>query len=111
MRKNAFTLPFTIFIAFITILIVTGSASLFKTQMQYEKRIQNYYLALAELNLALVTAKEENSLPTDFNTTYAESSISCHFIKDKSSYGCQITLKNGFALSKIISIEKTTNAK
>ncbi|MBC1685237.1 competence protein ComG [Listeria welshimeri] len=107
MRKNAFTLPFTIFIAFITILIVTGSASLFKTQMQYEKRIQNYYLALAELNLALVTAKEEGSLPT----TYAESSISCHFIKDKSSYDCQITLKNGFALSKIISIEKTTNAK
>lgn len=50
MKTNAFTLPFTIFIALISILIVTGSASIFKTQIQYEKMIQNYYLASTKLN-------------------------------------------------------------
>ncbi|EAD9766753.1 TPA: competence protein ComG, partial [Listeria monocytogenes] len=33
MKTNAFTLPFTIFIALISILIVTGTASIFKTQI------------------------------------------------------------------------------
>ncbi|HDA9568058.1 TPA: competence protein ComG, partial [Listeria innocua] len=97
MKNNGFTLPFVLFIALITILIVTGSASIFKTQIQYEKQLQNYYLASAELNLALLVAKDDSTLVKRFNIKYGSSIIECQSTDDTlSSFSCKITLENGY---------------
>ncbi|EFR87836.1 hypothetical protein [Listeria marthii] len=101
MRRNAFTLPFTIFIAFITILIVTGSASIFKTQIQYEKMIQNYYLASTKLNLALLEAKETAKLSQQLEINYSDADISCQATNSNlSEFNCKIILQNGYTLTK-----------
>lgn len=103
MKSNAFTLPFTIFIALITIVIVSGSASLFKTQVQYEKMIQNYYLASTELNLAVMKAQKASNITEEYGT----SKINCELVKSSSTeYKCQIVLENGYELSKNIFLEK-----
>ncbi|MBF2563757.1 competence protein ComG [Listeria seeligeri] len=103
MKSNAFTLPFTIFIALITIAIVSGSASIFKTQVQYEKMIQNYYLASTELNLAFMQAQKTSN----FTEEYGTSKIKCESVKSSpTECKCQIVLKNGYELSKIIFLEK-----
>ncbi|MBC6295700.1 competence protein ComG [Listeria sp. FSL L7-1517] len=105
MKQNAFTLPFTIFIALITILIVTGSASIFKRQIAYEKMIQNYYLASAELNLVVMNAKEA-SIPASFTRKYGSSKIKCASTTNISEeYNCQILLENGYLFSKKFTIK------
>ncbi|EKZ0313642.1 competence protein ComG [Listeria monocytogenes] len=104
MKANAFTLPFTIFIALISILIVTGSASIFKTQIQYEKMIQNYYLASTKLNLAFIEIKETSSLSHQFKTTYKGTKIDCQATDNQlTEFNCQITLENGYILTKTTS--------
>ncbi|MBC1374286.1 competence protein ComG [Listeria farberi] len=101
MKHNGFTLPFTLFIAFITILIVTGSTSIFKTQIQYEKQLQNYYLASAELNLALLVAKNDSKLASQFSIKYGNSIIRCQSTNEAlSTFTCNITLENGYTLTK-----------
>ncbi|MBK3914566.1 competence protein ComG [Listeria ivanovii] len=106
MKPNAFTLPFTIFIALLTILIVTGSASIFKRQVEYEKMIQNYYLASAELNLTIIKMKKA-SVQSNFTETYGRSEIKCASINNKSNeFKCHILLENGYLLSKNIIIAK-----
>ncbi|MBC1440476.1 competence protein ComG [Listeria innocua] len=101
MKNNGFTLPFILFIALITILIVTGSSSIFKTQIQYEKQLQNYYLASAELNLALLVAKDDSMLANQLNIKYGSSIIKCQSTDDTlSSFNCNITLENGYTLTK-----------
>ncbi|MDT0016622.1 competence protein ComG [Listeria swaminathanii] len=101
MKTNAFTLPFTIFIAFITILIVTGSASIFKTQIQYEKMIQNYYLASTKLNLALIQTKESSLLSGDFKINYGDADVTCQATDSSlATFNCKITLQNGYTLTK-----------
>ncbi|EAE5922582.1 Late competence protein ComGG [Listeria monocytogenes FSL J1-208] len=104
MKTNAFTLPFTIFIALISILIVTGSASIFKTQIQYEKMIQNYYLASTKLNLAFIEIKETSSLSNQFNLNYKGTQIKCQSTNNHlTEFNCQITLQNGYTLTKTTS--------
>ncbi|EFS6813635.1 competence protein ComG [Listeria monocytogenes] len=104
MKTNAFTLPFTIFIALISILIVTGSASIFKTQIQYEKMIQNYYLASTKLNLAFIEIKETSSLLYQFKTNYKGTKIDCQATGNQlTEFNCQITLENGYTLTKTTS--------
>ncbi|EFB0932510.1 competence protein ComG [Listeria monocytogenes] len=104
MKTNAFTLPFTIFIALISILIVTGSASIFKTQIQYEKMIQNYYLASTKLNLAFIEIKETSSLSHQFKTNYKGTKIDCQATDNQpTEFNCQITLENGYTLTKTTS--------
>ncbi|EKZ4887610.1 competence protein ComG [Listeria monocytogenes] len=104
MKTNAFTLPFTIFIALISILIVTGSASIFKTQIQYEKMIQNYYLASTKLNLAFIEIKETSSLSHQFKTNYKDTKIDCEATDNQlTEFNCQITLENGYTLTKTTS--------
>ncbi|EAD1398548.1 competence protein ComG [Listeria monocytogenes] len=104
MKTNAFTLPFTIFIALISILIVTGSASIFKTQIQYEKKIQNYYLASTKLNLAFIEIKETSSLSHQFKTNYKGTKIDCQATDNQlTEFNCQITLENGYTLTKTTS--------
>ncbi|ENI8450213.1 competence protein ComG [Listeria monocytogenes] len=104
MKTNAFTLPFTIFIALISILIVTGSASIFKTQIQYEKMIQNYYLASTKLNLAFIEIKETSSLSHQFKTNYKGTKINCQATDNQlTEFNCQITLENGYKLTKTTS--------
>ncbi|MBC1805695.1 competence protein ComG [Listeria cossartiae] len=101
MKTNAFTLPFTIFIAFITILIVTGSASIFRTQIQYEKMIQNYYLASTKLNLALLEAKETSQLSQQFEIKYDDATIGCQVTGSNSAtFNCKVILQNGYTLTK-----------
>ncbi|HAO5767669.1 TPA: competence protein ComG [Listeria monocytogenes] len=104
MKTNAFTLLFTIFIALISILIVTGSASIFKTQIQYEKMIQNYYLASTKLNLAFIEIKETSSLSHQFKTNYKGTKIDCQATDNQlTEFNCQITLENGYTLTKTTS--------
>ncbi|EBF5167746.1 competence protein ComG [Listeria monocytogenes] len=104
MKTNAFTLPFTIFIALISILIVTGSASIFKTQIQYEKMIQKYYLASTKLNLAFIEIKETSSLSHQFKTNYKGTKIDCQATDNQlAEFNCQITLENGYTLTKTTS--------
>ncbi|EAF2356358.1 competence protein ComG [Listeria monocytogenes] len=104
MKTNAFTLPFTIFIALISILIVTGSASIFKKQIQYEKMIQNYYLASTKLNLAFIEIKETSSLSHQFKTNYKGTKIDCQAMDNQlTEFNCQITLENGYTLTKTTS--------
>ncbi|HAA6539154.1 TPA_asm: competence protein ComG [Listeria monocytogenes] len=104
MKTNAFTLLFTIFIALISILIVTGSASIFKTQIQYEKMIQNYYLASTKLNLAFIEIKETSSLSHQFKTNYKGTKIDCQATDNQlTEFNCQITLENGYTLTKATS--------
>ncbi|EAE8346193.1 competence protein ComG [Listeria monocytogenes] len=104
MKANAFTLPFTIFIALISILIVTGSASIFKTQIQYEKMIQNYYLASTKLNLAFIEINETSSLSYHFKTNYKGTKVECQATDNQlTEFNCQITLKNGYTLTKTTS--------
>lgn len=104
MKTNAFTLPFTIFIALISILIVTGSASIFKTQIQYEKMIQNYYLVSTKLNLAFIEIKETSSLSYQFKTNYKGTKIDCQATDNQlTEFNCQITLENGYTLTKTTS--------
>ncbi|ELP8598369.1 competence protein ComG [Listeria monocytogenes] len=104
MKTNAFTLLFTIFIALISILIVTGSASIFKTQIQYEKMIQNYYLASTKLNLAFIEIKETSSLSHQFKTNYKGTKIDCEATDNQlTEFNCQITLENGYTLTKTTS--------
>ncbi|EPY9329853.1 competence protein ComG [Listeria monocytogenes] len=104
MKTNAFTLPFTIFIALISILIVTGSASIFKTQIQYEKMIQNYYLASTKLNLAFIEIKETSSLSHQIKTNYKGTKIDCQATDNQlTEFNCQITLENGYTLTKTTS--------
>ncbi|MBM5608914.1 competence protein ComG [Listeria ivanovii] len=106
MNQNAFTLPFTIFIALLTILIVTGSTSIFKRQVEYEKMIQNYYLASAELNLTIIKIKKA-PVQSNFTEKYGRSEIKCTSIDNKSNeFKCQILLENGYQLSKNMSIAK-----
>lgn len=104
MKTNAFTLPFTIFIALISILIVTGSASIFKTRIQYEKMVQNYYLASTKLNLAFIEIKETSSLSYQFKTNYKGTKIECQATDNQlTEFNCQITLQNGYTLTKTTS--------
>ncbi|HHQ0953367.1 TPA: competence protein ComG, partial [Listeria innocua] len=73
----------------------------FKTQIQYEKQLQNYYLASAELNLALLVAKDDSTLINRFNIKYGSSIIECQSTDDTlSSFSCKITLENGYTLTK-----------
>ncbi|TYV71241.1 competence protein ComG [Listeria monocytogenes] len=104
MKTNAFTLPFTIFIALISILIVTGSASIFKTQIQYEKMVQNYYLASTKLNLAFIEINETSSLSYQFKTNYKGTKIECQATDNQlTEFNCHITLQNGYTLTKTTS--------
>ncbi|AMD24422.1 competence protein ComG [Listeria monocytogenes] len=104
MKTNAFTLPFTIFIALISILIVTGTASIFKTQIQYEKMIQNYYLASTKLNLAFIEIKETSSLSHQFKINFKGAKIDCQATDNQpTEFNCQITLENGYTLAKTTS--------
>ncbi|HAO6691129.1 TPA: competence protein ComG [Listeria monocytogenes] len=104
MKTNAFTLPFTIFIALISILIVTGSTSIFKTQIQYEKMVQNYYLASTKLNLAFIEIKETSSLSYQLKTNYKGTKIECQATDNQlTEFNCQITLQNGYTLTKTTS--------
>ncbi|HEL6525299.1 competence protein ComG [Listeria monocytogenes] len=104
MKTNAFTLPFTIFIALISILIVTGTASIFKTQIQYEKMIQNYYLASTKLNLAFIEIKEISSLSHQFKINFKGAKIDCQATDNQlTEFNCQITLENGYTLAKTTS--------
>lgn len=85
-------------------LIVTGTASIFKTQIQYEKMIQNYYLASTKLNLAFIEIKETSSLSHQFKINFKGAKIDCQATDNQlTEFNCQITLENGYTLAKTTS--------
>ncbi|ECK9935889.1 competence protein ComG, partial [Listeria monocytogenes] len=64
----------------------------------------NYYLASTKLNLAFIEINETSSLSYQFKTNYKGTKIDCQSTDNQlTEFNCQITLENGYTLTKTTS--------
>ncbi|WP_163652761.1 competence protein ComG [Listeria sp. PSOL-1] len=95
MKKNGFTLPFTLFIFLITSLIITSTLFIYSQQLHFEKSIQSYYQAEIEARLVLMQKTTASEM------YYGSSKIQfSNYNSINATITANIWLKNGYHLQR-----------